>query len=279
MPHGVLLRVAYDGTAFHGWQAQVGLRCVQSELARVASQIAQHPVSVRGASRTDAGVHAEDQVAAFATERELSPRRWAQALNRYLPPDLAVRDVAACPPDYEPRFDARDKVYRYLYHLGAVRDPLLRHRAWHLGKQIPRHYPDRERLNGARHALDLDAMHAAARAFVGTHDFCAFRAAADTRQDTVRTMLRVSLSEGYWGNPELLALEVHGTAFMKNTVRIMAGTLIAAGRGRLSAEAVTALLRPGQSREHPGETAPPEGLTLLKVNIGLQAVGASAPRA
>ena len=268
MPHGVLLTVAYDGTDFHGFQAQAGLRCVQSELARVAGHIAQHPVTVLGASRTDAGVHAEGQVVVFGTDRELSPRRWVQALNRYLPPDIAVRAATPCAPDYQPRFDARDKVYRYLFHLGAVRDPLLRQRAWHLGKQIPRVFPKRDRLDGGRHALDLEAMHRCAETFVGTHDFRAFRAASDTRKDTVRTMLRVEVREGFAGDPELMALEVHGTAFMKNMVRILAGTVIAAGRGRLTPAEVGVLLTPGGNRQHAGVTAPAHGLTLVSVRLG-----------
>lgn len=264
----MLLTVAYDGTGFHGWQAQQGLRCVQSELAKGAERVAQHPVSIFGASRTDARVHAEGQAASFSTTRELNPRRWAQALNRYLPDDVAVTAVAPCPPDYQPRFDARDKLYRYVFHLGPIRDPLLRHRAWHLGKQLRRDYPNREDLAGATHRLDLGAMGAAAQRFVGTHDFCAFRAASDTRTDTVRTMRSVRLLETFHGRSDLLALEVEGTAFMKNTVRIMAGTLIAVGRGRMAPQDVSTLLQPGQSREHPGETAPPEGLTLLRVRLG-----------
>ncbi|MDD9942086.1 MAG: tRNA pseudouridine(38-40) synthase TruA [Myxococcales bacterium] len=268
MRYGVRLTVAYDGTAFHGFQEQAGLRCVQSELAKVAGQIAQHPVMVWGASRTDAGVHAEGQVVAFGTNRELSPRRWAQALNRYLPPDLAVRHVSPCPTDYQPRFDATHKLYRYLFHLGTTRDPLLRHRAWHLGKHIPRVYPERDRLDDARHDLDLDAMRHTVRAFVGTHDFSAFRAASDTRSDTVRTMLRARIVENFMGQEELLAFEVEGTAFMKNMVRIMAGTLIAAGRRRLTQEQVRALLVPGGDRRLAGETAPPHGLTLLRVRLG-----------
>jgi len=276
---GVCLTIAYDGCDFHGFQAQKGLRCVQSEVQAVAQRICRHDIEVRGASRTDAGVHAEGQVVAFDTTRELAPRRWAQALNRYLPSDIAVKDVRLCDVGYTPRFDAKDKIYRYVFHLGAVRDPLFRHRAWHLGRFIPFEYPDRDQLQGSHHCLDLEAMKEACKLLVGTHDFSAFRAAADTRSDTVRTMLRVDLHEGYLGRSDLLALEVEGTAFMKNMVRILAGTLIAVGRGRMTHAHLASLLVPGANRIHAGETAPPQGLTLLSVRLGrLSSADAQASR-
>ena len=268
MRFGLGLTVAYDGTGFHGFQAQSGLRCVQSELAKVATSICRHDVEIRGASRTDAGVHAEGQLVAFDTDRELTPRRWVQAFNRYLPPDLAVTDVQPVEVGYQPRFDAQDKLYRYVFHVGVSRDPLWRHRAWHLGRQIPFCFDDVGEVRGARHDLDLAAMHRAAAALVGTHDFCAFRASSDTREDTRRTMLRIDLLENYQGNPYLLALEVEGTAFMKNMVRIMAGTLIAVGRGRLAADRLAELLVAGADRRALGDTAPPEGLTLIRVRTG-----------
>lgn len=267
MSLGIRLTVAYDGTAFHGFQAQAGLRCVQSELARAVTQVCRHEAEIRGASRTDAGVHAAGQVVAFDTSRELTPRRWVQALNRYLPDDVAVCAAEPCAAGYQPRFDARDKLYRYLFHVGVTRDPLLRHRAWHLGRQIPWTFADPDQLQ-AVHRLDVASMRRAAALLVGTHDFVAFRAASDTREDTVRTMLRVELLTDYLGNPDLIALEVEGTAFMKNMVRILAGTLIAVGRGRLSEDRLRALLQPGARRQEAGDTAPPEGLTLVRVRLG-----------
>lgn len=282
MPHGLRLTIAYDGTHFHGFQSQAGLRCVQSELALAIAQVSQaapEEVEVRGASRTDAGVHARGQVVAFDTERELTPRRWVQALNRYLPPDLAVQNAEPCPLGFQPRFAARDKIYRYVFHVGPVRDPLATYRAWHLGRHIPWQFADRNLVDGAVHGLDLNAMHETTAVLTGTHDFCAFRAAADTREVTVRTMLQVKLLERHLDDPHLLALQVHGTAFMKNMVRIMAGTVIAAGRGRLTPEAVGNLLRPGlQRQDNPGNTAPPEGLTLLQVRLAQDTARPAAPK-
>jgi tRNA pseudouridine38-40 synthase len=259
--HGVRLVVAYDGTDFAGFASQQNQRTVQGVLAAAAIRVCRHEVVVRGASRTDSGVHAEGQIAAFGTTRELEPKRWRLALNRYLPADVAVREVAACEPDYEPRFDARDKTYRYLFNLAEVRDPLRRHYAWHLGRHAAK--------RGKRGlALDLGAMRGACERLAGTHDFRAFRGAADARAVTVRTLMRVSLEEAYSGDPALLALEVRGNAFMLNMVRIIAGTLIDVGRGRLTLDQLSVLLSARGERQGAGMTAPAHGLTLVAVNLG-----------
>jgi tRNA pseudouridine38-40 synthase len=266
--YGLRLTIAYDGTDFAGFQAQAGQRTVQGVLAAAAQRICRHEVTPRGASRTDSGVHAEGQIVCFKTARELDAARWMQALNRYLPADVAVRAVEGCAVDYEPRFDATDKTYRYLFHLGPVRDPLLHRYAWHLG----RHAARRGRLGLD---LDLERMRAACAALTGTHDFHSFRAAADTRQNTLRTLMRVELSEGYAGSPMLLALEVQGNAFMMNMVRIVAGTLVDVGRGKLSLEQVRALLSADGHRSRAGMTAPAHGLTLVAVSLGRLRGGAS----
>jgi tRNA pseudouridine38-40 synthase len=262
--HGVRITVAYDGGGFSGFAAQPGRRTVQGVLAEAAARVCRQPVVVRGASRTDAGVHALGQVAAFACARNLAPERWTLALNRYLPEDVAVRDAAPCPPDYDPRFDARDKTYRYLFHLGRARHPLLRRCSWHVGKPLYR----LPRGAYAEAVVDLAAMREACAVLTGTHDFRAFRAAADERENTTRTLLRLTLIEGYCDEPALLAFEVQGTAFMMNMVRILAGTLIDVGRGRLTPAGVAALLGPGAERRGAGTTAPAHGLTLVAVTLG-----------
>ena len=265
MQHGVRLTLAYDGGRFAGFAAQPGERTVQGAVAEAVARVCGHAVQVRGASRTDAGVHALGQVVAFASERELAPERWVAALNRYLPEDIAVRAAATCGPDYNPRFDARDKTYRYLFHLGAVRDPLQRARAWHPAKLL-RRLP---RTAAGTAALDLAVMQQACAALAGTHDFRAFRAAADPRENTTRTLLRLSLAPDYEGNPALLAFEVQGEAFMLNMVRILAGTLIDLGRGRLALPQLEELLtRPGERGDNPALTAPAHGLTLMEMRLG-----------
>ncbi len=266
--HGIRLTLAYDGSGFAGFQAQPGQRTVQGVLAAAAQRICQHEVAVRGASRTDSGVHAEGQVAVFAGERELSPRRWVLALNRYLPDDVSVRNAEPCDPDYEPRFDARDKTYRYLFHLGATRDALLHDRVWHLGRHVRHAAPEHAGAVFGPAVLDLQAMREACERLCGAHDFRAFRSAADSRVDTRRTLERVELTQGYGGRTDLLALQVVGNAFMLNMVRIIAGTLIDVGRGRLTPDDVARLLSPSGHRRAAGMTAPACGLTLVAVTLG-----------
>jgi tRNA pseudouridine38-40 synthase len=274
--HAVRLTVAYDGSGFAGFQRQPQQRTVAGEIAAAAERICLHPIVVRAASRTDSGVHAEGQIATFNTERALAPDRWCSALNRYLPPDISVRGVAACEPDYEPRFDSLNKTYRYLFHLGSTRDPLLRTRAWHLGQGTGLRSLTRE--PGSLLAIDLPAMREACQRMSGTHDFHAFRASADTRENTLRTLARVELLENYAGQAALLALEVNGDSFMMNMVRILAGTLVDVGRGRLSPDDITRLLSDAGARKDAGSTAPPHGLTLVAVTLGRLRLHAQASR-
>ncbi len=244
----VLLTVAYDGTDFAGWQRQPGQRTVQGVLDRAVEAMDGRPALTRGASRTDAGVHALGQRVAFDPERSIPLTGWVRGLNVNLPEDVAVRAAEHRPRGYDPRFDASGKHYRYLIHTAPTRDPLLRHRAWHVGR-----------------ALDLGAMRAAGRELVGTHDFAAFQAANDHRDNTVRTLTRVDVEAG---GPDVIAIDVEGNAFLKNMVRILAGTLVEAGRGRFEVARVRALLRPGSGRPEAGPTAPAEGLTLVSIRLG-----------
>lgn len=265
--HGVRLRVAYDGSELAGWQRQPGLRTGAGELERAVSAIVGSGVTVRGASRTDAGVHAEGQVAAFDSPLELPMVGWVRALNGKLPADLAVREAEPCPVGYEPRFDAAAKTYRYLLHLGPVREPHWRRQAWHLGPRRARPW------RGAAPSrpedwLDLDAMSDAASRLEGTHDFRAFRAAGDTRENTVRTLTRVAIERAFCRRDDLVAVEVRGTAFMQHMVRILVGTLVEVGRERMRPDAISVLLGPDASRARAGETAPACGLTLVAIELG-----------
>jgi len=264
---GVRLRVAYDGSDFAGWQRQPGLRTVQGELERALAELVGASVEVRGASRTDAGVHAHDQVVAFDSPRELPMIGWVRALNGKLPDDVAVRQAEPCPVGYKPRFDALAKRYRYTLHLGPVRDPLVRRYAWHLGPRRAR--PWRGGMPSSPEGwLDLDAMTEAAKALVGTHDFRAFRASGDERENTVRTLTEVSIVRPFGGRDDLVAIEVRGTAFMQHMVRIIVGTLVEVGRERMSPEELAALLDPTGSRDRAGETAPACGLLLVEIELG-----------
>jgi tRNA pseudouridine38-40 synthase len=266
--HAVRLTVAYDGTRFHGYQKQDGQRTVQGALEAAIEAVTGRASRARAAGRTDAGVHAYAQVVAFDTDKLLSPRSWVMALNAHLPDDVAVQDAEGCEPGYNPRFDAMGKTYRYVMDLGMARHPQFRDRVWHLGSQLERHYPDPNRLAGSTVTLNIDAMRQAARMLEGTHDFKAFRAADDERDNTVRTLRRVEIIERFNGDERLLAIEVTGDAFMKNMVRIITGTLLDVGRGRITFDQVSTLLSAEGDRRKAGPTAPACGLSLVSVSLG-----------
>jgi tRNA pseudouridine38-40 synthase len=257
---GVCLRVAYDGSSFAGFQRQPGQRTVQGELERAAARMTGHQVETRGAGRTDAGVHALGQVVAFDSARDIPPKGFRLGLNTELPDDVRVHEAWPVAPGYNPRFDAMGKLYRYVLELGERHNPLLRARAWQLGKIT---------------ALDVVAMRRAARLLEGTHDYRSFRAADDLRENTVRTLSRIDVRERFQDDPTLIAIEVQGTAFMKNMVRILAGTLVSVGRGRLAANDVSALVGEAAVRSGVQQTAPAHGLTLVEVYLGRQQASGS----
>jgi tRNA pseudouridine38-40 synthase len=248
----VRLVVAYDGSDFCGFQRQPGQRTVQGELERAIERMTGQLTQVRGASRTDAGVHALGQVVSFDTEQRIQARGWMLGLNAHLPDDIRVQRAEPCPRGYHPRFDSLGKHYRYLLQQGEAKNPLLRRRAWQLGPI----------------QVDVSRMVEAACELVGTHDFAAFRSADDTRQTTVRTLWSASVTTAFAQDPSLLAIDVHGDAFMKHMVRVLAGTLVDVGRGKLTRAELRGLLQPGASRADAGMTAPAHGLTLISIDLG-----------
>jgi tRNA pseudouridine38-40 synthase len=245
---GVLLEVAYDGTAFHGWAPLGGLRTVEDTLRGAVLAIDPRAGCLRGASRTDAGVHAEGQLVAFDAPCNVPLRGWVLGLNKNLPEDVAVRAARAVPAGYSPRFSARGKRYRYRMLVDPMRDPLWRTRAW----RIPN--------------LDLEAMLPEAAAARGTHDFGSFRSSGDERPTTVRTLTRVEIE--YEADRRIVAVVVEGDAFLHNMVRILVGTMVDVGRRRLEAGA-TARALTVRDRRAAGMTAPAHGLVLEHVDAEL----------
>ncbi len=244
---GVLVGVAYDGTDFSGWAAQPVGRTVSDALAGAIKKLDPKASLPRGVSRTDAGVHAEGQVAAFDASLAIPPRGWVLALNQHLPDDACVRWARAVPPEYNPRFSARWKRYRYRVLLDRIRDPLLRHRAWRLGW-----------------AIDLARLEREKNALLGTHDFAAFRSSHDARNDTVRTV--TSCDVGYELGGRIVSIVISGNAFLYNMVRIVVGTLMDVARGHLEEGTIQRALVTKQRRDA-GMTAPALGLTLEHVEL------------
>ena len=235
--------VSYDGTDFHGWQRQPGMRTVQGVLEDGIRELLGEQVFVRGAGRTDAGVHADGQVASLALASRIPPYGLLRGLNSILPDDVALLDVAEAALDFDARFSARGKVYRYTVWNHLVRAPRHARTAWHV-----------------RRTLDMAALRKAAAALVGEHDFRAFRASDCERRTTRRLIRRLEVER----QGALLTFDVEATAFLKNMVRILVGTLVDVGRGHLGPEAIARMLETGD-RAAGGMTAPPQGLTLLRV--------------
>jgi tRNA pseudouridine38-40 synthase len=239
------LTLEYDGTAFSGWQVQDGdCRTLQGTLADALAEITGETVSVTGSGRTDAGVHAEAQVASVRLETRIEPGPLRRALNSVLPHDVAVRDVEHVADEFHALRDARGKHYRYAVWNGSGRSP-LRARTHHF----------------VAGPLDLDAMRKGAAHLVGVHDFASFQAAGSDTQTTVRTLTALDL-EGQAGSEILF--QVRGEGFLRHMVRILVGTLLDVGRGRRSPDQVAAILE-ARSRPAAGPTAPAPGLTLVAV--------------
>jgi tRNA pseudouridine38-40 synthase len=239
------LVLEYDGTDFEGWQAQpAGHRTVQGELETALARIAGAPVAATGAGRTDAGVHAEGQVASVPWPRAFDPETLARAANAHLPRDLAVRAAAVAPEGFHARRDATGKHYRYAIWNGPHRSP-LRTRRFHF-ESTP---------------LDLPAMAAAARRLEGEHDFASFQAAGSSVVGTVRRLRRVAV-EGRAGGEVLL--QVEGDGFLRHMVRNLAGTLLEVGTGRRHPDSLGEVLA-ARRRDAAGPTAPARGLTLVRV--------------
>lgn len=254
----MLLEIAYDGTAFHGWAAQREGRTVEDTVRGAIAAVDPRASLVRGASRTDAGVHAEGQLAAFDTTLDIPPKGWVLGLNQHLPEDIAVRAAQIVPAGFTPRFAARGKRYRYRLLLDKVRDPRWRTRAWRVGDDV-----------------DLEKLAREAATIIGTHDFAAFRTSADERTITVRTMTR-AVVEKEWDereereerDPRIVSIVIDGTAFLHNMVRILVGTLMDVARGRLEEGAIDRALA-AKDRRVAGTTAPAHGLTLERVDVEL----------
>jgi tRNA pseudouridine38-40 synthase len=244
------LRVEYDGHDFHGWQFQPQQRTVQGALQEALSKILQRPVTTEGAGRTDAGVHARGQVASFVADTNIPPEGLRKGCNTLLPDDVAVTAACQVPPEFSARRSAVGKRYCYRIWTAADRSPLWYRLSWH------RRFP-----------LDPARMREAAAHLIGEHDFAAFRAADCDRKTTARTLTRVDVVDpgsGGGGERQPLVIVVEGDAFLKNMVRIIAGTLIEIGHGRRPVESIPKALASGK-RTDTGITAPPEGLTLEQV--------------
>ncbi len=260
------LTIAYDGTLFHGWQKQEPpqgepLRTVQAVVESTVARVTAQPVTLVGASRTDAGVHARGQVAHFDAATRIPTRRLAQAINSRLPEDVEIVAAEEVGADFDAISGARHKRYRYRMFNSSSRPLLRRLGVWHCWT-----------------TLDVGRMNAAAQRLIGTHDIAGFAAAGHGRLTTVRTIFDCRVERYNPVNPwdeQGVGPEVHvvieGDGFLYNTVRIVAGTLVEVGRGHFEPQVIDQIIASGK-REQAGPTLPPEGLCLEWIRYGTEAV-------
>jgi tRNA pseudouridine38-40 synthase len=239
----IRLVIAFDGTAYCGWQTQSATPSIQGVVSAALSKITGEAVSLTGSGRTDAGTHARRFVANFFTGSKIPADRLPPALNTALPRDIRILTAREVPADFHARKNARSKIYRYQIHAGSILPPHLMREYFHFP------YP-----------IDFDRMAAAARFFPGEHDFASYAKTGSGVSNTVRRILRCELRQ----RGSLVHLTVEGNGFLHHMVRNMAGTLLEVGRGRISLSDFAALFEK-RDRTKAGFTAPAHGLILVKV--------------
>lgn len=261
MGRNILLEIEYDGTNYSGWQIQENSVTVQGCVERGLKELTGTTISVNGCSRTDAGVHAHGYVMNFHTDSTIPPDKFSLALNAFLPSDITAIRSAEMPGDFHARFDAKRKTYRYLFYPSDRPSALLSKRAWHIRTA------DFTCATEQRWQASAARMDEAAKRFVGTHDFSAFRALGSHVKTTVRTIFDAKvylLPEDFITGQRVFCFEVTGDGFLYNMVRIMTGTLRDVLLGKRDPAEVASILA-SKARENAGVTAPPEGLYLYRV--------------
>lgn len=238
------LIIAYDGTRYYGWQRQPDQNTIQGKLESVLSVMTGRELEVIGAGRTDGGVHAKGMVANVNLETELSCEEIRDYLNRYLPDDIAVLEVREASPRFHARYNAIGKTYQYTCYDGTVKSVF-----------------DRKYVTRLDECPDVELMREAAKVIIGEHDFRNFCVNPRMKKSTVRKVDRLDIERdgGY------IRFTVHGTGFLQNMVRIIVGTLIEVGCGRMTTAEVKAVLE-NPDRQKAGPTAPAQGLCMMSVD-------------
>jgi tRNA pseudouridine38-40 synthase len=240
----IALGIEYDGTSYNGWQRQKNGIGVQQRLEEALASVANEPVDVVCAGRTDTGVHASGQVVHFDTSADRGERGWLLGANTNLPPDISVSWVRQVSEDFHARFSATSRRYRYVILNRLQRSALHRHRAWWVYQP-----------------LDEKIMHEAAQSLLGEHDFSAFRAAGCQAHSATRELTSISVAR----HDDWVILDVTANAFLMHMVRNITGTLAAIGQGEQPIEWIREVLE-SRDRTLGGVTAPPHGLTLVAVD-------------
>lgn len=240
----IKLVIEYDGTNYHGWQIQPQVRTIQEEISKKISQMTGEEITLLGAGRTDAGVHAWGQVACFKTSSQIPLEGFHRGLNSLLPPDIVIKSVEEVAENFHPQFSARSKIYQYVILNQRFPSAVHRHFSWH----VP--FP-----------LNVPAMQKAAACLIGRRDFSSFQAADDEPTHPVREVFRAE-----WSVRAEVFLDffIEADGFLKHMVRNIVGTLVDVGRGKISIEEFQNIIE-AKDRRLAGMTAPPQGLFLVAI--------------
>lgn len=245
----IKLIIEYDGTNYCGWQVQENGPSIQAEIEKALFAVTGEKININGSGRTDAGVHAKGQVANFTTESSIPPEKFAYALNNKLPEDIVIKESAEVPLDFHARFSAVGKKYSYLVINTRFPSALLRNHAYHVN------YCER---------LDIERVKIAAEAFIGTYDFSGFMASGSKVSNAVRTIYDISVEQ----EEELIRFIYKGSGFLYNMIRIITGTLLYTGIGKINPEDIRDIIL-SKDRERAGITVPACGLYLEEVYYNL----------
>ncbi len=239
----IKLNLSYDGSLYHGFQIQKNGITIQQTVEEAIEKITGEKTAITGCSRTDAGVHALDYVCNFHTNSVIPDEKFPFALNAHLPKDIACSRAQTVDKDFHARYSAKSKIYVYKIHNLPHRDPINGRYSWH--------YPVR---------LDVGEMQKAAEFFLGTHDFKAFMATGGQQKTTVKTVYMLEVTE----NSGNITVKIHADGYLYNMVRIITGTLVYVGNGKIKAVDIPDIIKNGD-RTLSGITAPPQGLALAEI--------------
>lgn len=239
----LMIILEYDGTNYHGWQYQENAVTVQGVLRKAIMKVTGENIDLIGASRTDAGVHALYQVANFKSNTKIPAEKLPYALNSVLPDDIAVVQAKDVDNSFHARYSAKRKKYKYIILNRKFPMPTMRNYCWHIG------YP-----------LNIEEMKKAASYLIGLHDFSAFRASGSSKTSSIRMVYHLTIEK----DEDFINIEIEANGFLYNMVRIIVGTLVYVGLGKIKADEVLDILE-SKNRTKAGITAPPQGLYLIKI--------------
>ncbi len=239
----IKLTIAYDGTNYSGWQRQSNARTVQGEIEKKLRAITKQEIQIHGSGRTDAGVHALNQIASFKSDLSIPVNKLAFVLNNALPSDIVIKEVEEMDMDFHARYSANGKKYVYKIYNGAIRNPMYANYSYFVNRDI-----------------DINKMIEASKYFIGEHDFKGFMSSGSNVKNTVRTIYNINV----WEKDEFIILEYKGNGFLYNMVRIITGSLLDVAFGKVMMKNLGYIIE-SKDRKNARHKAPPQGLYLAEV--------------